>query len=124
MSYKLVLTYTKTKDQDWSKVILNTNNSLNSTPDPRDNQSNEAFDENYRKQKYAWFADFKEKAGAAYIGWDREYIDNDKLAITYYLEDENVARILITRYSNNVLKNFPYTFSWKLYDKDQNEIQL
>ncbi len=123
MSYKLVLTYTKTKDQDWSNVILNTNNSLNSTPDPRDNQNKEAHNENFRKEKYAWFSDFKEKAGAAYIGWDREYIGDNQLAVTHFVEDENVARILYTRHSG-AIKNSVYTLLWKLYDKDQNELQL
>ena len=123
MSYKLVQTYIKTNDQDWSQVILNVENSISSTPDSRDNHSREVINDEIRKKRYSWFSDFKEKAGAAYIGWDREYITDNKLEITHSLEEEAVARILYTRASNSIKESI-YTITWNLYDNDGNELDL
>lgn len=123
MSYKLEQIFTKTNDQDWSGVIINTEVSLNSTPDPRDNQGRQSFSNDVLKQRYFWFTEFKRRVGSNYIGWNREYIHNNQLIITYELVNEATARILYEECVEH-RKVAPYTISYRLTNSNGDEISL
>lgn len=127
MPYKLEQIFTKTDEQDWSKVIIgDVSRSMNSTPDSRDDQGRSLFSEEDRTSKYSWFVEFKNRVGSNYIGWDREYRGNNQLALIFYLDNENTARLLEEALvlHRNALPNQPYQMSYRLTDNEGNEISL
>lgn len=127
MPYKLEQIFTKTDEQDWSKVIIgDVSRSMNSTPDSRDDQGRSLFSEEDRTSKYSWFVEFKNRVGSNYIGWDREYRGNNQLALIFYLDNESTARLLEEALvlHRNALPNQPYQMSYRLTDNEGNEISL
>ena len=135
MPYTLIKEVTKTSDQEWY-VGLNIANSLSSTPDPRDSNVS------YTDEEKAIVSDYANKClklHPGYLGWDREYIGENLLRVTYYFTTEASARTFRMRnhdLSNPYYARFlrvlvnkekelgiaPYTTSWALYDEQGNTI--
>lgn len=135
MSYKLVKDITKAPDQQWY-MWLNTEKSIGSTPDPRDSTIS------YTDEEKSIILDYINncvKSRPGYIGWDREYIDDNLLRMTYYFATEANARSFRMRnhdLSNQYYSRFlevienketelsipVYVTSWALYDEQGNAI--
>jgi len=127
MPYTLEQIFTKTNEQDWSRVIVgDISRSMNSAPDSRDEQGRSLFSQEDRTGKQSWFLDFKNRVGSNFIGWDREYRGNNQLALIFYLDNENTGRILqeLCAEHRNALPNQPYQMSYRLTDNEGNEITL
>ena len=120
MPCRLEHTYTKTNEQDWSGVIVKAANSLNSTYDPRDDDSNKVMTEQDRVAKYTRFKTTKDELAEKYIGWDREYSSN-QLKMIHYTTDVRSARLL---YISSRKTHDMYLVSFKIFDENDNEVPL
>jgi len=121
MPCRLEHTYTKTNEQDWSGVIVKAANSLNSTYDPRDDDSNKVMTEQDRVAKYTKFRAAKDELAEKYIGWDREYVGDNQLNIIHYTSDVESARLL---YVSSRRTHDMYEVSFKIFNENGIEVPL
>lgn len=110
MSYELRKTYDKTDTQTWDYVSIS-NTAMNYTYDPRDKNE---ISEDKKPMIYNWYRSIKEQLGQDYIGWDREYVGNNSLIITHYIQNENSARLFYNADTNSPASNTRYVIRWDL----------
>lgn len=127
---KLKKYVTKPTGKNWN-LRLDTKYSVGSTPDPRDT-TNEAVTD-AELQSFALLR--KETPG--YTGWDREYVGEDQVVFTYYIDThENAVAYLhnalmvieAMKQADSALHdkfaNPDYTIEWKLFDNSDQETPL
>jgi len=134
MTVKAVKKFTKTSNQNWSGIyIKNISSTLNSTPDPRDQQTMYSNDE-IRIIKDNVRENIRNAPG--YEGWDREYVGDNELRLIYYFTDAVSANTFIhasptpnknvrETFINSVIKQKPtnYSFQWILiHENGQEEV--
>lgn len=136
MSYKLKQKITKKPDENWV-LNLNSNLNLSQTSDSRDNNNlfNKAEENIFKIYRQ------KIKQNTGFIGFDRNYIDNNNLEITHYFNNETGARLYFSNIRNNNIKEVEaiskllqfkienktmpqYIVSWKLFNNNDEEINL
>jgi hypothetical protein len=134
MTVKLIKLTKKTSDQDWSGKHIKVNSSLNSTYDPRD--AGNFTEEERLILKNSTKNNMRESEG--YIGWDREYKDDNTLLLIYYFDTiENAENSLnpkdiqsITDYNtlieDKIVKNnIPkYKSFWYITDAEDNILKV
>jgi hypothetical protein len=135
MAFKAVKKLTKTPDQDWSGVYINkVEQSVSSTPDPRDQKIVYNSDEVETIRKN-YSANIKSSPG--FEGWDREYVGDNELKLIYYFSSKETANSFIHGSSRpnkvtrenfvSVLeqKNIKYSSQWILVDENgQEEVMI
>jgi hypothetical protein len=114
MTVKLIKLIKKTSDQDWSGKHINTNSSLNSTQDSRD-AGNFTEDErlvlkNNSKNNI--------RQANGYIGWDREYKDENILKMIYVFDTLENAEASFTPKDIEARKEFKLKIKDKISKND------
>lgn len=92
--YKVVKIYKKEPTQDWSGLYINVATALNSTPDPRDSNTIPETDKQILKE----LSD-EIKSWPGYLGWDREYLTDDMMALTRYFDDGKNAKDFLIKFT-------------------------
>jgi hypothetical protein len=139
MPAKLIKQLTKTSEQDWSGIRLcRFETSVNSTPDPRDAQPN--FEQTEARIARSQILDNR-KESVGYIGWDREYVDDNTVRLIWYFDTLANATLHFSGLNlffgsnptdpnaseeyKNILRNkkevYNYTVDWFYVDEDGNE---
>jgi hypothetical protein len=119
MSFRLEKIHTKTDNQNWSGVIIDTSTSISSSFDVRDDDHTFTMTKSERLEKVSWFRNLKANLDENYIGWDREYLSDNTLVITY---KANTVDSLNKIYINSRKNHNMYTIQWRMYNSLGNEI--
>lgn len=136
MTCKLKQKITKNANENWV-LYLNSNFTLSKDDDSRDNV--DLFNENEKNIYVLYRQKIKENTG--WVGFDRQYIDDNTLEITHYFNTESGARLY---YDNSKNKNIAevnvfskllqykiknsiaprYATSWHLFNDNDEEMNL
>ena len=111
MYYKLEKIYTKNNEQDWSVIIIDYDRALNPTYDERDNDNKKIMEQQERLDKSSPFRETRMSLGDDYVGFDREYVGENDLVVTFYTRTKESARTL---YINSPKKHELYEVKWRL----------
>ena len=119
MYFKLEKTYTKTDSQDWSGIVIDSTRALNPSVDERDNDNKKTMTTDERLNKSTGFRDARTSLGNTYVGWDREYVGNNELVLTYMLTTlESAKNLYIHLHKTHDM----YDVKWKLTSPTGKEI--
>lgn len=121
MYYKIEKNYTKTNEQDWSGVIISIERSMNPTFDERDNDSKKKIVDEEKPNFVNKFKEIINELGEDYVGWDREYVDENQLKIIYYFKSIESAR---TFYVKSFKGQAMYSISWYIVDLEGNRTEI
>lgn len=136
MTYKLKQKITKNANQNWV-LYLDSNFTLSKNDDSRDNV--DLFNENEKNIFRLYRQKIKENTG--WVGFDRQYIDDNTLEITHHFNTESGARLYYDNSKNinisevNAVSKLleykikssiapRYSTSWHLFNDNDEEINL
>ena len=111
MYFTIEKIYNKTTEQDWSGVIINTERSMSSTFDERDNDSKKIISDEEKSNHVSKFVEIVNELGDDYVGWDKEYVDNNQLKIIYSFRNIESAKMFYIK-SNKT--HDMYEVKWRL----------
>ena len=124
MSYKLKKIHVKLDGEDWSHIAFDVSTALDTTPDDRDSLNKETINTLTRPNKFKWFSEIKQTLGESYIGWNREYVDDDQFHMIYYFTTEEAARQFYDEVSVKQPTYEGYMVQWELLNDTDNELEV
>ena len=119
MSVILKQSLTKTDQQDWSGVFINISESKTPTPDPRDENNLSANTKIVLKEQKSLVS-----SAVGYEGWDRNYVTDNNLVVSYYFDTADNAMAYFTKRKTRIANtinskvSIKYNVEWSIVDGD------